>query len=112
VFRKARDLFTDFTAGSFRLEIDEGVKPSFRAVETSSGRGVGLDQLSSGTRVQLLMAVRLAFIEEMESGHQLPLILDEILGNTDDLRASAIIDATIEICRLGRQVIYFTAQHD
>ena len=58
------------------------------------------------------MAVRIAFVEEMEQGPKLPLILDEVLGNSDEHRARAIIDATIEIGRSGRQVFYFTAQHD
>jgi len=110
VFHKARAYFTDFTAGAFKLELDDSTSPSFRAVETVTGRGLSLNELSSGTRVQLLMAVRLAFIESMEQSHRLPLILDEALGNTDDVRANAIIDAAIEISRRGRQVIYFTAQ--
>lgn len=110
VFRAAQDLFANFTRGAFELELSDGSDASFRAIETSTGRGLGLNQLSSGTRVQLLMAVRLAFIEVMEQGPQLPLILDETLGNADDVRATAIIDTVIEISRRGRQVIYFTAR--
>lgn len=112
VFHLAREFLADFTAGSFQFDMDDSNPPSFRAIETASGKGRSLDELSSGTRVQLLMAVRLAFIETMEHGPQLPLLLDEILGNTDDVRANAIIDATIAISRRGRQVIYFTAQQD
>src|SRR5690606_37531287 len=56
--------------------------------------------------------VRIAFVEEMEQGPMLPLILDETLGNADEHRAEAIIRAVCEICRTGRQVFYFTAQHD
>lgn len=112
VFHTARDLFSRFTAGAWRLELSDGADPVFTAVETSTGRGHTLDKLSSGTRVQLLMAVRVGFLEVSEQGPQLPLILDEALGNTDDIRANAIIDATIEIARRGRQVVYFTAQHD
>ncbi len=112
VFRIADRLLIRFTAGAFRLELEEGPNPEFRAIESSTGRSLPLDKLSSGTRVQLLIAVRLAFIEATEQGPQLPLILDEVLGNTDDMRAHAIIDAAIEIARSGRQVIYFTAQQD
>lgn len=112
VFHLARELLADFTAGSFLFDMDDNNPPNFRAIETASGKGRGLDELSSGTRVQLLMAVRLAFIETMEHGPQLPLLLDEILGNTDDVRANAVIDATIAVSRRGRQVIYFTAQQD
>lgn len=111
VFRIANELFISFTNGAYSLELDDE-SDEFTAVEAETGRAVRLDNLSSGTRVQLLLAVRLAFIEESEQGVRLPIILDETLGNTDDIRARAIIDATIEIARRGRQVFYFTAQHD
>jgi hypothetical protein len=58
------------------------------------------------------MAIRLAFVENVERGPKLPILLDETLGNSDELRAGAIIDAAIEISRNGRQVFYFTAQGD
>jgi energy-coupling factor transporter ATP-binding protein EcfA2 len=112
VFQVAADYFARFTAGAFQLDIEDSSSPAFFAIDTSTQRPRALNELSSGTRIQLLMAVRLAFIETMEHGPRLPLLLDEVLGNTDDLRAAAIIDATIEICRSGRQVIYFTAQQD
>lgn len=114
VFHRARELFSLFTHGRYELDLDDSgaTTPTFRAIDTTTGRGHGLDELSSATRLQLLMAVRVAFVEEMEQGPRLPLILDETLGNSDEVRAQAIISATIEICRLGRQVFYFTAQTD
>jgi len=42
----------------------------------------------------------------------LPLLADELLANSDDIRARAIIEALAEISRDGRQVFYFTAQSD
>jgi len=112
VYREAQDLFAAFTSGAFTLEFGDSTQPVFMARESASGEVVPLDKLSSGTRVQLLMAVRMAFIEMLEHGYRLPLLLDETLGNTDDTRISAIMDATIEISRRGRQIIYFTAQHE
>ncbi|MGI8483364.1 MAG: ATP-binding protein, partial [Thermomicrobiales bacterium] len=97
VFNAAIEHFTHFTAGAYRLEMSEGSTPLFQAVNTSSNARLGLDELSSGTRVQLLIAVRLAFIETIEQRAQLPLLMDETLANSDDMRANAIIDATIEI---------------
>jgi hypothetical protein len=76
------------------------------------GRAYTLGELSSATRLQLLLAVRLAFVEAQENGLQLPLFLDETLGTSDDFRASAIIDAVLALCESGRQVFYFTAQRD
>jgi hypothetical protein len=68
-------------------------------------------ELSLGERAQLLMAVRIAFIEQDES-IQLPLLLDEAFGTSDDIRTSVIVDTVVEIARQGRQVFYFTARRD
>jgi hypothetical protein len=63
--------------------------------------------------VQLLLAVRVAFVETQEQGGaRLPLFLDETLGTSDDYRARAIINAVITLARGGRQIFYFTAQRD
>ncbi len=114
VFHRAREILARFTQDRYRLDLANGELSAFRAFDTMTGVGHALDELSSGSRIQLLMAVRLAFVEECEQevGIRLPLILDEILANSDEQRALAIIEATIEICRSGRQVFYFTAQSD
>ncbi len=112
VFHRARELFGIITRGRYDLQFDEGPPPAFAAQDTATGATLQLDQLSSGTRVQLLMAIRLSFVENVEAGPRLPVLFDETLGNSDELRAGAIIDAAIAICRNGRQVFYFTAQGD
>lgn len=112
VFRRARELFARITHGRYQLELDDGEPPCFRAIDTSTNVGRALDELSSGTRLQLLLAVRVAFVESQEQGPKLPLLLDETLGNSDERRASEIIDAALAICREGRQLFYFTAQID
>ena len=112
VFHRARELFAIITRGKYELQFESGPPPEFTALDTSTAMTLSLDQLSSGTRVQLLMAIRLAFVENVEVGPKLPVILDETLGNSDEFRASAIIDAAIDISRHGRQVFYFTAQGD
>jgi energy-coupling factor transporter ATP-binding protein EcfA2 len=112
VFHRARDLFRRITRGRYRLDLEEGDDAAFRAYDTTTHRGHALDELSSGTRLQLLLAVRLAFVETQETGAALPLLLDEVLANCDDERATAIIDAALAIARDGRQIFYFTAQPD
>jgi uncharacterized protein YhaN len=112
VFHRARELFTRITHGRYQLELTDGDPPAFHAVDTLTKTGHTLDKLSSGTRLQLLLAVRVAFVEHQEQGVMLPLIFDETLGNSDEQRARAIIDATIQIASTGRQVLYLTAQHD
>ncbi|MCC5829234.1 MAG: hypothetical protein JJU36_07280 [Phycisphaeraceae bacterium] len=112
VFERANRYLVLFTRGLLRLEMEQDEKGLERFVARRSETSVsGVDELSVGERVQLLMAVRLAFIEQHEV-EKLPLLLDEVLGTSDDDRAGVIIDAVIEIARQGRQVFYFTAQHD
>lgn len=112
VFRRARELFASITHGRYRLDFEEAGAAQFRAYDTRKEIGQSLDELSSGTRVQLLLAVRVAFVEQQEQGAKLPLILDETLANSDDARAQAIIDAVMRIAAEGRQIFYFTAQQD
>ena len=109
VFKRAREVLAEITDDRFRLDVDADAG-TFRAYDATRGRAFGLDELSSGTRLQLLLAVRLAFAEQQEVGVRLPLLLDEALANSDDERASAIVEAVLRLCRQGRQVFYFTAQ--
>ncbi len=112
VFSRANEFFTGVTRGSYRLEINEEAPPSFMAIDSESGRKKELRELSSGTRLQLLTSIRLAFIEEQEKDTKLPVIMDEVLANSDDVRASKLMDAALEMSRNGRQVFYLTAQGD
>jgi len=111
VLRRANDLVVRFTGGTLRLELDHNASPPGFRARRGSELPRPVDQLSVGERVQLLIAVRVAFLEQDEPT-RLPLLLDEALGTSDDHRARLIIDSVIEIAREGRQVFYFTAQHD
>jgi energy-coupling factor transporter ATP-binding protein EcfA2 len=112
VFRSADALLSRITKGRLRLELEEQSDPAFLARDLVRNRVLQLDELSAGERVQLLLAVRLGFAEQQEQLARLPLLLDETLGNADDERAAAMIDALIRLARDGRQVFYFSAQAD
>lgn len=110
--KKAKDWFGRFTRHEFELVFDSGGQGSFAARDTRAGELRGLSELSSGTRMQLLIAVRLAFAMEAESGHEpIPLFLDEALTTTDPERFSAIVGALRMLAEEdGRQIFYLTAQ--
>jgi len=110
VFKRARALLRTVTAGRYE-QLFDAERNAVRATDTVAERGFTLDELSSGTRIQLLLAVRLAFVGEQEDGWQLPIILDETLANSDDEQAGAIIEAIKTLAQAGRQVFYLTAQH-
>ena len=111
VFRRAAKLFEAITRYRYELRVDDE-SYAFQAYDANQERVFELDELSSGTRSQLLLAVRVAFVEMAEEGVKLPLILDETLAISDDDRAVAIVDAVLQLCADGRQVFYFTAQQD
>ncbi|MFA7128767.1 MAG: AAA family ATPase [Sphaerochaeta sp.] len=85
----------------------------FFAHDTIKAKNHTLDELSSGTRVQLLFSLRMAFIDlqERSSGVSLPIFLDELLANSDDERSLSIVQAMHAIAN-DRQVFYFTAQKE
>ena len=85
VLRRARDVFTEVTAGAFALRLrGDG---TFIAHDVRQETARELAELSSGTRMQLLLAVRLAWIETQEQGGEtLPLFLDEALTTSDEER--------------------------
>ncbi|HEX8386303.1 MAG TPA: hypothetical protein VF576_08970, partial [Rubricoccaceae bacterium] len=113
VFQRARDHLATITADRYRLDFDAATG-TFRALDTTYERSLALDELSGGTRLQLLLAVRLAFAEVQEVGYRLPLLIDEALATSDDERASAVVEAVLGVCRgtegAGRQVVVFTSQ--
>jgi len=109
VFQRADVLLRRITDGQFELRLDDG---TFRAYDTGEQRRVDLNNLSSGTRVQVLLAVRVAFVEHREQETAPPLLLDETLAPFDDQRAETVLDTVIDLAREGRQVFYFTARHD
>jgi uncharacterized protein YhaN len=77
-------------------------------VERRDGTILGPDQLSTGTREQLYLAIRLAYVEHYaRSAEPLPVVLDDVLVNFDDARALATLRALASFAR-STQVLLFT----
>jgi hypothetical protein len=111
VLVRADALFAGFTDHRHGIDVAEGPDgPLLRATD-STRPGVGLDpeELSSGTRAQLLLAVRLAFAAQAERGPRLPLFVDDALATSDPDRVRAIARSLVAIARdEARQVIVLT----
>jgi hypothetical protein len=99
VLARARDRFGVFTHHRYELIVSSDAGGSFVAIEEKSGRGLRPEQLSDGTRAQLILAARLAFAEEAEQGADLPIFLDEAMDHSDPERFHAIA------CSLARMVM-------
>jgi DNA repair protein SbcC/Rad50 len=111
VFERARDHFSAFTHHDYELRLGKEAKaPRLFAIELRSGEGRELNELSDGTRAQLLLAARIAFAEEVEQGGILPLFLDEALDQSDPERFEAIVRSLGRIASdQGRQIFYLTS---
>jgi exonuclease SbcC len=104
--------FAEITGGEFEALIsdDSEIKPVIRA-RRPGGVTVSVDGMSEGTRDQLYLALRLAALElQRARGVNLPVILDDVLITSDDVRAGCILKALASFSE-GGQVIVFT-HHD
>ncbi|EIC21547.1 ATP-binding protein [Thiorhodovibrio frisius] len=102
--------FAQLTESAFsavEIDFDQGDPPVLVA-RRASGERLGVDALSTGTRDQLYLALRLATLEQRASrAEPLPLIVDDILVQFDDRRSRATLSALAEFSA-HTQVILFT----
>ena len=111
VLRRARTRLVHFTRSAFDVDVDP--IRGFVATDLRDQRRLALDQLSDATRMQLLLAARLAWLEQAEGdGPSLPLFLDEVLSTTDPERFAAVAGVLLDLGAAGRQIIYATADRD
>jgi uncharacterized protein YhaN len=110
ILERAGVLFASLTGGSFaRLQIDDdGDHRSVLKGVRPDGRLVGVEGMSDGSHDQLYLALRLASLESWLASHEpVPFVVDDILLNFDDLRATAALVALAELSR-RTQVLFFT----
>ncbi len=105
---RASDYFSRFTQGRYRLSVTNDHNSRFVIYDDLTGRKQSLSELSAATKLQLVLAVRLAYIDHVEKGYALPLMVDEVLMNSDDMRAREIMQMLGSISE-KRQIFYFTA---
>ena len=111
VFERAHAHFSAFTHHGYELRLGRDVKaPRLFAIDLRNSESRELNELSDGTRAQLLLASRIAFAEEVEQGRTLPLFLDEALDQSDPERFEAIARSLGRIADdQGRQIFYLTS---
>jgi len=112
VLAKASEYFSAFTNNLYDLRVRTGTENTgqFYAFENDTEKSFGLAELSDGTRAQLLLAVRLAFITVNEGQARPPLFLDESLTASDPVRFSTIaINISQWAHQQNRQIFYLTS---
>lgn len=116
VLEAARDHFLRFTHGQWELDLEKDGNDAFRARDTVQEKWRRPAELSTATRMQLLLALRMAHAQvsegrSTEDGHGtvLPLLIDEALTTSDLERAGVILHNFEQLAADGRQIIYLAA---
>ena len=108
--KRASEHFSTLTLRSFEslvTDFNEKDEPILAGIR-SGGERVYVEGMSSGTRDQLYLALRLASLEKyMETSEPMPFIVDDILVDFDDARSQAALNALAELAQ-KTQIILFT----
>lgn len=108
--KRASEHFAMLTCKSFkelRADFNEKDEPVLVGIRPD-GERVHVEGMSSGTRDQLYLALRLASLEKyMESSEPMPFIVDDILVDFDDQRSEAALGTLSQLAQ-KTQVILFT----
>ena len=109
MLKSASGYFKQITGGEFEgLINDDSNDTPVIAARRPGGAILSVEGMSEGTRDQLYLALRLAALKlQRERGVDLPVILDDALMASDDVRAGCIFKALADFSASG-QVIVFT----
>ncbi len=110
VLKIAAGYFQRLTLGSFagvRTDVDDAGQPVLVGVRENGSR-LTVEKMSSGTRDQLFLALRLATLMwRLQTDEPMPFIIDDILINFDDVRSRATLQILAELGEKN-QVLLFT----
>jgi uncharacterized protein YhaN len=110
VLKRASACFRELTLNSFaglHTDVDDHGEPVLVGVRPDERR-LTVDKMSSGTRDQLYLALRIASLEwRLETSEPMPFIIDDILINFDDARSAATLKVLADLSKKN-QVILFT----
>ncbi len=109
VLRRASEIFARITLGSFGgLVMDYEDDRQMLLGQRPDGSRLAVVGMSQGTRDQLFLALRLAAIEEhLQEREAVPIVIDDLLVQFDDVRAAATLEVLAELAR-RTQVLFFT----
>lgn len=108
----AQHAFARMTGGEWpRLEA-QPAGAGERLVGIRDGQPVAADAMSTGTRGQLYLALRVAGHADFTARYgALPFLTDDILETFDDTRAAAALSLTAEMGRTGQAIMFTHHRH-
>ncbi|MCA9199467.1 MAG: hypothetical protein KDA87_18100, partial [Planctomycetales bacterium] len=114
ILKAASVFFRQLTCAEFdglSVVYDDADRALIVGVRANSDVPVQVEQMSGGTRDQLFLALRLAYLESRMQQHPpMPLIVDDILIEFDNDRSAAALQLLAEFSS-QTQVIFFTHHH-
>ncbi len=113
LIKKASEIFSFITENKWQ-SITSSLDDNSLTLNPSSGSPLSPDKLSQGTKEQLYLALRLAYIVlANQAKESLPLLMDDILVNFDALRARQCAKTFDKIlCEDNNQQILFFTCHE
>lgn len=104
----ASEYLSQLTNGKYK-NIWTPLGEQFPKIDDQYEQTFTVSELSSGTREQLFLAIRLAMVERFRNnGVELPMILDDVLVNFDQSRTIAAIETLSTVAKKGQQFLFFT----
>ena len=95
--------------GSFaglRTDMNDKGEPVLIGVRPDNSR-LTVEKMSSGTRDQLFLALRLATLEwRLETSEPMPFIVDDILINFDDDRSRATLAVLADLSKKNQMILF------
>jgi len=109
ILARASGYFARLTDGAFaavETDFDESDQPVLVGVRPS-GAHLRVEAMSTGTRDQLYLALRLATLDHyLDESEALPFIVDDILIQFDDARARATLAALADFSNRAQVILY------
>ncbi len=113
LLRSAGEYFKELTCGAFSgILIEQGRNGRGLKAERQNGVRMSIERLSDGTRDQLFLALRLAYIENhCAQNESCPVIFDDVLMAFDDQRAAAALRALRRLSERAQVLLFTHHQH-
>jgi len=87
-----------------KVELDEG---SVNIIDEYN-QAFNINDLSTGTREQIFLALRMGFARKILQGNTAFMILDDAFQHSDWERRPSLVDSAFKLAKQGWQVIYFS----
>jgi len=107
IIKNVKHFFSQFTCNTWQVEF---TRSGLCIKDVKKGAMRSVEELSSGTHVQLFLAIRFAWIKHLEqSNPPLPIFLDEALLTSDEERFGAIAKTLLSLANNEKRQIFYLA---